>query len=287
MTRLGAIDERLLVFGGPYSNYAATQAMRQRADELGIPPGRVICSGDVVAYCAEPCETLDLVRDWGIHVVMGNCEESLGSGEADCGCGFAEGSECSLLAVTWYDYANRRVSAEHRRWMRELPRSIDFTMAATRFRVVHASLSSINEFVFACSDRDARLAQMREADIDAVIGGHSGIPFGQRLEERYWLNAGVIGMPANDGGSHGWYMLLEPVATGIEASWHRLEYDHAASRKTAIDAGMQAYGRALSSGLWPSTDILPQAEAEQSGQPLDLPPLCIEAQHGSRELKAC
>ncbi len=277
MKRLGVIDERLLIFGGPYSNYAATLAMQQRADELGIAPGRVICTGDVVAYCAEPSDTLDLVRDWGIHVVMGNCEESLGSGEADCGCGFEEGSECSLLAVTWYDYANRRVSAEQRRWMRELPRSIDFSMAATGFRVVHGSLSSINEFVFASSERDARLAQMREAGVDAVIGGHAGIPFGQRLDERYWLNAGVIGMPANDGGSHGWYMLLEPGAAGVEASWHRLEYDHAASRESTIAAGMRAYGLALSSGLWPSTDILPPAELAQSGQPLDLPPLVISA----------
>ena len=31
------IDEAMLIFGGPYSNYAATVAMQNRATELGIP----------------------------------------------------------------------------------------------------------------------------------------------------------------------------------------------------------------------------------------------------------
>ncbi len=275
MSKIGTIEETMLVFGGPYSNYAATAAMQSRAAELGIPAERIICTGDVIAYCGEPVETLDLIRDWGIHVVMGNCEESLANGEDDCGCGFEEGSECSVLAVTWYEFANRRITPSQRSWMRALPRNIDFVMSATRFRTIHASLTSINEFVFASSDTDSRLEQIRAAGVDAVIGGHSGIPFGQSIRECYWLNAGVIGMPANDGGSHGWYMLLQPRDQGIDLSWHRLDYDHVASRKTTIEAGMSAYGQALGDGLWPSIDILPEAEARQTGKPLILPPLRV------------
>ncbi|MDC1288397.1 metallophosphatase family protein [Gammaproteobacteria bacterium] len=276
MKDLGKVDETMLIFGGPYSNYAATAAMRARAVDLGIPAERVICTGDIVAYCGEPGETLDLIRDWGIHVVMGNCEESLAQGEADCGCGFAQDSECSLLAVTWYEYSNRRVTLAQRRWMSKLPRSIDFSLSGSNFRVVHGSLDSINEFVFASSAPESRLMQIRHSEVDAVIGGHSGIPFGQRLGECHWLNGGVIGMPANDGGKHGWYMLLEPCESGCTASWHRLDYDYSSSRDSTIAAGMIAYGNALASGLWPNIDILPETEAQQSGQPLDLQPLFIE-----------
>ena len=275
MTDLGTIDGPLLVFGGPYSNFAATAAMRARVDELGLSPAQVICTGDVVAYCGEPCETLDLIHDWGVHLVMGNCEESLAFGEDDCGCGFEPDSACSILAVTWYEFANRRVTAEQRRWMSNLPRAIEFSLAGTRFRVVHGSLDSINEFVFASSDKQGALQQMRDDGIDCVIGGHCGIPFGQHLEERHWLNAGVIGMPANDGGQHGWYLLLEPGEQGIEASWHRLVYNYSLSRQTTVAAGMQAYGEALASGLWPSIDILPGAEAGQTGQKLDPAPLVL------------
>jgi len=272
---LGSIAEKLLVFGGPYSNLAATIALQARARELDIPAERIICTGDIVAYCAEAEQTIELIRDWGIHVVMGNCEEALAFSEPDCGCGFAAESSCSTLAITWYQYADRRVTAEQRRWMQELPRSIEFDAGAKGFKVVHGSLSSINEFVFASSDAASRLAQIRAARVDVVIGGHCGIPFGQGIDNLFWLNAGVIGMPANDGGSHGWYMLIDPLADGLQVSWHRLDYDHATSRRTTIAAGMAEYGQALLDGRWPSIDILPAAESSQSGQPLDLPTLRI------------
>ena len=161
--------------------------------------------------------------------------------------------------------------------MRALPRSIDFEIAAKRFRVVHGSLASINEFVFASSDPEVRLAQLRRAGVDVVVGGHSGIPFGQPLGERHWLNAGVIGMPANDGGSHGWYLLVEPGQDGILCRWQRLEYDYQASRQTTIAAGMGEYDESLASGLWPSMDILPEAERAQRGKPLEIADIRISA----------
>jgi predicted phosphodiesterase len=265
----------MLIFGGPYSNLHATIAMQQRAGDLGISADHVICTGDIVAYCAEPVATVDLIRSWGIHVVMGNCEESLAFSEPDCGCGFEPGSSCSNLAVTWFQYADRRVTREHRLWMQQLPRSIEFEMAGRRFKTVHASLSSMNEFVFASSDAGAKLAQISEAGVDAMIGGHSGIPFGQRIDDRYWLNAGVIGMPANDAGTHGWYLLIDPIAAGLQVSWHRLDYDHVASQQSTVAAGMREYGEALGTGLWPSIDVLPETEARQTGQSLNLAPLRI------------
>jgi predicted phosphodiesterase len=272
---LGSITQKLLVFGGPYSNLAATMALRARADELDIPAERIICTGDIVAYCAEPEQTLELIRQWGIHVVMGNCEEALAFSEPDCGCGFEADSSCSALAITWYEYADSRVSVEQRRWMQDLSRSIEFEVAGKDFKVVHGSLSSINEFVFSSSDAPDKLEQIRNAGVDAIIGGHCGIPFGQGIDELFWLNAGVIGMPANDGGSHGWYMLIDPIVDGARVSWHRLDYDHTTSRRTTIAAGMAEYGQALLDGRWPNIDILPATESDQSGQPLNLPPLHI------------
>ena len=272
---LGDIAQKLLVFGGPYSNLAATMALQARAAELDIPAERIICTGDVVAYCAEPEQTVELIREWGIHVVMGNCEEALAFSEADCGCGFAEGSSCSTLAVTWYQYADRGVTAGQRRWMRGLLRSIEFEAGGRLFKVVHGSLSSINEFVFASSDAVVKREQIRAAGVDAIIGGHCGIPFGQDIDNLFWLNAGVIGMPANDGGSQVWYMMIDPAADGLQVSWHRLDYDHATSGRTTMAAGMTEYGQALLDGRWPSTDILPDAESRQCGQPLDLPTLYL------------
>lgn len=273
MKDIGTLNGRVMVFGGPYSNLAATEAIRLRARELGISAANTICSGDIVAYCAEPFETLELIRDWGIHVVMGNCEESLADNEPDCGCGFEQGSNCSELALAWYRYADRRVSLPQRHWMQSLARNIEFQMAGVRFRLVHGSLSSINEFVFASSDAASRLKQIEQAGMDVVIGGHSGIPFGQKLGDRLWLNAGVIGMPANDGANHGWYLLIEERRDTLQFSWHPLAYDFSSSHRSTLAAGMAEYAQALVDGLWPATDILPDRELQQSGQPLVLPQL--------------
>ncbi len=286
MQKLTINESRLLVFGGPYGNLAATRQLRERARFLGLAPSQVICSGDLVAYCGDPVETLELVRDWGIPVVMGNCEESLANDEADCGCGFAPNSHCSLLAVTWYRYAAARINLDHRRWMAALPRAIDVEFAGRSLRFVHGSLDSINQFVFPSTPREDKQAQLERAGVDILVGGHSGIPFGQRIGDRWWLNAGVIGMPANDGGQHVWYMLLEARDDALEVSWHRLEYDYEASYRSTLAAGMAEYAQALRDGLWPSMDILPQAERRQRGQALEPAMLTMPGSCARRALES-
>lgn len=265
----------VLVFGGPYSNFAATMAMQAKAQSLDIPPERTICTGDLVAYCAEPVETVDLIRDWGIPVVMGNCEESLAFDASDCGCGFDEGSACSVLSVTWYRYATALVSESQRRWMAELPREVTFQFGGFDFKVIHASVPSINQFVFESDSNADKLKQIKLAKTDVIIGGHSGIPFGQNFDHQCWLNSGVIGMPANDGSSDVWYMLLEPTNNGFTASWHRLDYDYELSQRSTEAAGMREYARALGSGIWPSQDVLPEAERQQQGIRLQPQPLTL------------
>lgn len=273
---LGKLQGPLLVFGGPYSNLAATQAMQKVAEHMGLLPQQVICTGDVVAYCAEPAETVALIRDWGIHVVMGNCEESLAAGSPDCGCGFSQESACSLLSVEWYRYASEHVSEADKQWMGQLPRAISFELDNRQYQVVHGSVERINEFIFASSCAEHKQQQVALSGADVVIGGHCGVPFGQRLDKGYWLNSGVIGMPANDATDSGWYMLLTPKDETIEVSWQRLPYAHEQSISAMEQQNLCAvYAECLHTGLWPSLDVLPQTEKQQQGLPLDLPSLVI------------
>ena len=43
---------------------------------------------------------------------------------------------------------------------------------------------------------------------DLILSGHAGLPFYSIEKEKFWLNAGVIGMPANDATSRVWYMIF-------------------------------------------------------------------------------
>lgn len=268
---LGCLTGPMLVFGGPYSNLAATQAMRQRAEELDIPPSRVICNGDLIAYCAEPQETLQLVRDWGIAVVQGNCEESLGNVAADCGCGFEAGTICSLLSVEWYQYATRKIAAADRIWMRRLPKSLRFELAGRSVTVVHGGVNQINRFIFPSTPEAVKHEELDLAGSDILIGGHSGIPSVELVDHRAWINAGVIGLPANDGTRDGWYLLINSGDDGIHFSWQRLSYAAELTQRNMRIAGLKSgYAETLLTGLWPSMDVLPAAERARRGEAIEI-----------------
>jgi predicted phosphodiesterase len=282
----------LLVFGGAYSNLEATRAMQARVEALEIPPANVICTGDVVAYCAAPEETAQLVAAWGCHVIQGNCEQQLAAGAEDCACNFEDGTECAALAKGWYPFANSRMSPEMRAWMGGLPTTLRFTYAGRTFRVVHGGTDIVNRWVFP-SEREILTEEVVLAGADVVIAGHSGIPSITRIRKRVWFNPGVIGMPANDGTADVWFGLIRAVDDGgVMLSTHRLPYDH----HTAA-AGMRRFGhangyaRTLVTGLWPSLDILPSAERAATGQrlrarTLRIAPPAPARQHGTAKATA-
>lgn len=269
LTQFFETSDRILVFGGPYSNLQATQALRLEALRLGIAPEHSICTGDVVAYCANPVETVTEIRDWGVHVVAGNCEQQLAASADNCACGFDEGSACDVLAKGWFAYADQRIGAADRSWMRELPDEATFSWAGKTLRVVHGTREETSKFLFP-SEHDAIAEQLEGADADIVIAGHCGIPFGQLATttagRRLWFNAGVIGQPANDGTTDVWYGILTRTAEGLDASLHRLSYDAATASTAVLQAGYaDPYGETLKSGIWPNDDILPTAEKALTG----------------------
>jgi predicted phosphodiesterase len=260
----------VLLFGGCYSNLQATWALLDQARRLGIPPDRIICTGDVVAYAADPVATVDVVRASGMHVVMGNCEESLGVRAADCGCGFAAGSACDLLSVAWYAHADARLDDGSRKWMRGLPRRIDLIVGGRRLAVVHGSPDSINQFVFGSAPEIVLRDLIASTGCDGVIGGHCGIPFTRVVDGRLWHNPGVIGVPAHDGTPRVWFSVLAAMGNGVEIRHLPLEYDHVAAAASMRAAGLPSgYADALGTGLWPSVDVLPDVERAGGGRPLE------------------
>lgn len=263
-------DGPVLCFGGPYSNLEATRALRAEATRLGIPSGRVICTGDIVAYCANPVKTANEIRDWGCHVIKGNCEEQLAVRADNCGCGFGADTTCDLLSRGWYGYANAQMNDELRDWMASLPDTIAFELAGRTFRVIHGGVTLINRFIFPSTPAAEKSAELDAAKADVVIAGHSGLPFGENVAERYWFNPGVIGMPANDGTTDGWFGIITPEAdSSLRFALKRLAYNAESAAASLQSAGFaQPYAKALLTGRWPSTDVLPEKERLSGARPL-------------------
>ena len=255
----------LLIFGGCYSNLEATQAFKDWAEQHGFTPEQIICTGDIVAYAANPVETVELVRSWGVPCIQGNVEESLAENIDHCGCGFDEGSTCDVLSKGWFPYADKRVGISDRQWFLSLPQQMNFSFAGKQCRIVHGAVSNISRFMFASQNDQDFINEMRQTDV--VIAGHSGLPFTKKIIDKIWHNSGALGMPANDGTQRVWFSVLSTDESGQLTFEHKaLSYDAKKAQSKMIEAGLtQGYQQTLSDGLWPSMDVLPPTEKDAVG----------------------
>ena len=266
---LGSVDGPLMICGGANSNLEAFTAMLAEADRRGIGPSHIIHTGDVVAYCADPEATTEALRSSGIHAIKGNVEAQLAGGEADCGCGFGEGSVCSVLSQAWYGFAREALSSELCRWMGALPQALTLRLGGKRLRVVHGGVTEINRYLFASLPDDIFNDELDAAGADVGVGGHCGLPFTKTLGDRQWHNSGALGLPANDGTPRVWVSVLHASGDGIEFEPVPLTYDHSHAAQKMRSCGLpEGYAQALETGLWPSLDILPPRERSRTGIPI-------------------
>lgn len=273
MKKLKKIDvnqeKPLLVFGGAYSNFEAVDSLYNIAKNEGIPSSNVISTGDIIGYCADPEKTLQLVKNWEIHSIAGNVEIQLRNGEEGCGCDFNAESRCDFFAKQWYPFAQRKVSDDSIEYMHKLPEFLSFNYAGQQFSVVHGSYFHTSEFLFKSTPWVEKSRNFEAMNADIILAGHCGLPFHDKQGEKYWLNPGVIGMPANDGTTRVWYLLIKPTDDGLDMEHRFFEFDYDETFARMLEEELPlAYAKTLSSGLWDNNDILPPTETAAQGIPL-------------------
>ena len=274
---LGQIDAAVLVFGGVYSNREALEALIAEAERLAIPAGRMIHTGDIIAYGADPQACARMLRDLGCPAIKGNVEQQLADGALDCGCGFDEGTGCDLLSARWYAYASKRVDQDLCAWMGAMPDHIRFEMAGTSIRVVHGAPSSVNRFLYGPEPDADYLGELGTVSEDLVIGGHSGFPFFRSFNNRGWLNTGAVGIPADDGTPRTWYAVLTPKPSGLQIELKALSYDHPPAITKLRSEGLpEPYAVAMEGGPLPNRDTLPAPLQARAGQRLAFEPVMFE-----------
>ena len=264
---LGELRGELLVFGGPYSNLDALKALKKVADSRRIPLSNIICTGDVVGYCAYPDECIKFIAEWGIPTIAGNVEFNLRDEADDCGCNFDEGSRCDILSKQWFPFARSQVSETSMKYLKALPEFIRFQYNKLDYFVLHGSYENTSEFIFKSTPWELKKKNFDATKSQVVLSGHSGIPFLDSADGLLWINAGVIGMPANDGTLETWYVLIDKE----NVEFKRLAYEYNSAYEAMQSKPLpQSYAKTLINGLWDNCDILPKLETSQQGQILDL-----------------
>ena len=257
---IGQIGTEFVVFGGPYSNLQATEALLSACEDRGLSADQLVCTGDAVAYCGDPVAVLERLAG-ACHWVAGNCERQLAGGASDCGCGFETGSACDIWSAQWYRQAQRALKAPHLARMAQCPDIVTFQSGTLRCAALHGGATDIAAYLWP-SDPDRIFAQEIDAlerlvgRLDVVFAGHCGLAFERVTRGRRWINAGVIGLPPHDGRVQTRYVHFREGAAYIK----RLSYDAQGAADALRAGGFPApYAQALLSGIWPSEDVLPRA----------------------------
>ncbi|MFB9051510.1 metallophosphoesterase family protein [Formosa undariae] len=263
---LGNLSGKTLLFGGIYSNLQALEALKKIAEDEKIPSKNCICTGDIIGYCAQPEETIQLFKTWQAKSIVGNVEIKLAEGADNCGCDFKEGSRCDVLSQNWYTYAQSKLSKDSVAFVSHLPDTIQFHYANKNISVVHGSYFNVSEFIFKSTPWIQKQSNFEATESDVIIAGHCGLPFQQTQNNKTWINPGVIGMPANNGSPNVWYVILDDKNDVLNIEFRTLDYDfELASTLMLTNKLPKSYAETLKTGIWDNMEILPDAECEQQG----------------------
>jgi len=255
---------RLALCGGTYSNPYALRAFVADARARGAE--RLVCLGDFGAYGAEPEAIWPLLREHDVECIAGNYEVAIGSGQADCGCGYADDADNAFAQIA-YDYTFQNTSPGFAAWMRTLSTERRELVGGVDLHLVHGSPLALNDFWWDSLDEDAHRLRVDASGADVVCCTHSGLPWTRRIgrsggDETLVVNVGVLGRPANDGGSHVWYALLDVADGEAHAELVTLDYDWPAQAASIRAAGLpEAFAQTVETGWWETClEIVPPAE---------------------------
>lgn len=263
---LGNIKGKVLLFGGVYSNLQALEALKKIAEQENIDPENCICTGDIVGYCAQPEETVQLFKLWGAKSIVGNVEIQLRENAEDCGCDFREGSRCDNFSQLWYPYAKSKLSESSLNFMKQLPHHFTFNYANEKIMVVHGSFFNTSEFIFKSTSWEIKAPNFEPLNSDVIIAGHCGLPFYNKQKSKLWLNPGVIGMPANDGNPEVWYAILDDSNNKLSFTHKTFSYNYKLTSKLMQNGLLpKEYARTIVTGIWDNTEILPPIESGLQG----------------------
>ncbi|EPR74903.1 hypothetical protein ADIWIN_0267 [Winogradskyella psychrotolerans RS-3] len=268
---IGKLSDKVLLFGGVYSNLQALEALIAVAESEGIPPENCICTGDIIGYCAQPEETIQTFKNWNARIIVGNVEIQLRDDEDDCGCDFREGSRCDGFSQQWYPYAKSKLSKDSLDYLDTIPDHIQFTIGNQKVTVVHGSYFNVSEFIFKSTPWTTKHSNFEATESDIIIAGHCGLPFENKNNNKRWINPGVIGMPANDGKPNVWFAILDNSVKPLQVNLRKLDYNHTLTNKLMLNGLLpESYAKTIVTGIWDNMEILPEPEKQQQGKPIEL-----------------
>ncbi|MBI4723374.1 MAG: metallophosphoesterase family protein [Candidatus Stahlbacteria bacterium] len=239
------------IIGDIHSNLESTIAVIEELNRRGVD--KIICTGDIVGYGANPNECCKLVKEIAEYVVMGNHDGGV--------VGVTELSKFSPDAKQSCMWTRKVISHENIAWLKTLPlyREVHLTLKTNSALIVHSTLSNpcawgyINNLGDAIKEFEQRDASQ---EFEICFVGHSHKPivfmeykgkYSERIQlnqqlkitngARYIINPGSVGQP-RDGDPRAAFMIYDTDKKIVDTI--RIPYDIISAQKKILEAGLSS-----------------------------------------------
>ncbi|WP_165795249.1 metallophosphoesterase family protein [Deinococcus koreensis] len=179
-----------------------------------------LCAGDLVGYAAHPNEVVLRVRAGGIPSVVGNQDQAVGWGLPRANRQPAA-PRTEILRRAALEWTQGQLHAEHRAYLRGLPRLMRLPLSDRSVTVLHAGIDTLDDWLTP-DDPPALEALARRLSSDVVVLGHTHRPFEYRCAGTLFINPGPVGRSV-DGDPRASFAVLD--LDTLQADFVRLDYD--------------------------------------------------------------
>ena len=218
---------RIAVFSDVHANLPALEAVLAAIEEE--KPDTVLCLGDLVDFAPWPNEVIQEIQSRKICTLMGNHDERIAFDLklVPLAKHSLEEREARVLAIDW---TRRAVSAASKNFLASLPRSFEISFGlpgrSRRILFVHASLASLDEYIYEDHPEEDLVAKMAAEGADVLVMGHTHLPYVRSLTggSRLAVNVGSVGR-SKEPSRLASFAMLEVQEDLVEVRLHRVSYD--------------------------------------------------------------
>lgn len=232
---------KLAIFSDLHANLPAMQAVRASIEAGGFDG--VYCLGDLGGYASQPNEVQDEVVAMGCPTILGNYDEGVGFERESCGCHYVKPFDVEMSDISFF-WTREHTSEGHKAWLRDLPREIRLDVEGLRVLLCHGSPRDTTEYLFE-NRSDGYLRQFTaggkaDAHADAIVFGHTHVPYQREVDGVSFVNTGSVGRP-KDGDPRAGYRVLNFESGTVTSEQVRVEYDVELACSRLVAAGLPEY----------------------------------------------
>lgn len=240
---------KILIVSDIHGNWSALTAVLAAEPDAQA----ILCLGDLVNYGPDPVECVRWARSETVplSIVQGNHDRAFGCDE-DPRCS----GPYKPLSATMQRITAPKLSADAKRYLAELPRTLKSTIEGRTFFMCHATPTDpLYNYLVPDADSEKWAVEVDQAGApDFMLVGHTHLPFIRAIGNTIVVNPGSVGQPKT-GDRRACYAVWEH----HEVVLQRVDYDVQTVARHLSDVAPVAVAEQLTSVLLTGGEPVPVA----------------------------